>query len=686
MKITLSIITIFCYLFVSSATALSQEYTWRVFLKDKGNETFKSGSELYNKTLALHSTRALERRAKTRETNNLITIDDAPIYKPYINQLLGISGTDLLLQLRWANYLVVRCDSMAAKSIEKLSFVKKIERTGKKLIPQSKLEISAYPYINRTSDFENSSIEANVNNCGVFHYGFSFNQSFMLGVPQLHSLGITGEGSLLAFFDTGFRWRSHNSLKNSLVRGEYDFVMTDSITSNQEGDKDNQDEHGTLVMSTVAGFQHDSLIGVSPFSEFLLAKTEDIRSETRMEEENYAAAVEWAEAQGADIISSSLSYGKLDSTDETYSYDDMNGSFPITSKAVNEAVRRGVVCITAAGNSGPRDSTISSPGDADSVITVAGVAPDGINVVGFSSRGPTASKVPKPDIAAQAIGVVTSSMSDSLAIRTSSGTSFATPLIAGCASLLLSQYPELTSWQVRNSLLDASHREDSVPTKAIGHGVPNVEKAMLKNGPLITRFSSYQVGNYLRVISAVKSNTPVLSVNLIVKFADDDEPTSITMLPTDRKPFYGVDIPLKKFDNKNALAFITAIDGIRERSFPCNYLGNGIFSLLPIDTENIQCGISRDSLPTIATVSTVNDQVSSNNLLIEQDFFDENYTSNQIEISVYDILGNLIVSKEYSIDSSNQFLLDFSSVLSYHGTFYALVKNGVKVKSIVFRY
>jgi serine protease AprX len=96
------------------------------------------------------------------------------------------------------------------------------------------------------------------------------------------------------------------------------------------------------VLSTVAGFQQDSLIGAAPFASFLLAKTEDLPTETRLEEENYAAAVEWAESRGADIISSSLGYSRMDNTDESYTYDDMNGSLPIVSRAVNDAVKRGV--------------------------------------------------------------------------------------------------------------------------------------------------------------------------------------------------------------------------------------------------------------------------------------------------------------------------------------------------------
>lgn len=679
---------VLCFLCMPFVHSYAQEQTWRVYMKDKGNEPFVKGSALYKNTLDLHSKKSLERRSKVLHFGNsdFISIEDAPIYKPYIDQITSLPECTILLRLRWRNYIVVRCDSTVASKIETFPFVHKLEKTNKRLIAQSTTLSNFYRFINNSSESTFGTVSLS-GNCGTFRYGFSDTQNRMLGIPDLHSLGILGDNSLLAFFDTGFRWKSHASLWNSKVEGEYDFVMLDSITANQEGDRENQDEHGTLVMSTVGGFQQDSLVGVAPNATFYLAKTEDIRSETRMEEENYSAAVEWAESRGVDIISSSLSYGRLDSTDETYSYNEMDGSFPITSRAVNDAVKRGVVCITAAGNSGPRDSTISSPGDADSVITVAGVAPDGVSVIGFSSRGPTASKVLKPDLSAQCVQVVTMKMGDSTAIKFGSGTSFATPLIAGCVALMLSQYPELTPWQIRNSLFRSAEKADTFSHKDIGYGVPKIKKAMLANGPLITRISSYPVGNYMRVITGIVSNTPITSAELIIKFGDEMEENKITLLPTDKKPYYAIDIPLEDFNGKDALAFISVNSGTFKRSFPCNYNGEGIFTPIPFNKEDIRCGISRDSLPTIAVIASVNENNTSMTMeyfngLLQLDLGDSPY----VETIVYDVLGNLIYRKEFSVLSYQKFTFDFTPILPQSGTFYAIIKNGVHVKRIALRH
>ena len=141
-----------------------------------------------------------------------------------------------------------------------------------------------------------------------FDYGPSFGQLQLSDIPAVHSKGITGEGVLLGLLDTGFNWKNHESLQDATVVAEYDFIFKDKSTANDSLDNPEQHNHGTLVFSIVGGFREGSLIGSAFGSDFILAKTEDIRSEKHIEEDNYAAALEWMESYGVDITSSSLGY------------------------------------------------------------------------------------------------------------------------------------------------------------------------------------------------------------------------------------------------------------------------------------------------------------------------------------------------------------------------------------------
>lgn len=105
-----------------------------------------------------------------------------------------------------------------------------------------------------------------------------------------------------------------------------------------------------MILGIVAGKMDGKLYGASYKSKYILAKTEDIRSETRVEEDNYAAALEWMERLGVDVTSSSLGYSEFDNPNESYTYRDMNGQTTIVARAVDSAFVRGVVTVTAAGN------------------------------------------------------------------------------------------------------------------------------------------------------------------------------------------------------------------------------------------------------------------------------------------------------------------------------------------------
>jgi hypothetical protein len=302
-------------------------------------------------------------------------------------------------------------------------------------------------------------------------------------VPLVHSKNINGQNVLIGILDSGFDWELHNSLKDRNVIAEYDYIFDDSVTANQTGDSPTQDSHGTYVFSILAGFVDSVLIGPAFNSSFILAKTEDIRSETHIEEDNYAAALIWMESLGVDITTSSLGYNIFDSG-YSYNYSDMDGRTTIVTKAAELAYQRGVSTFTAAGNEGNNSwGFIIAPADGFGTIAVGAVDEFG-NRAGFSSRGPTSDGRIKPEVAAHGVNTYGAVAGTNNGYRFANGTSAATPIASGVAALLLSAHQHLTNTQIRSILLETSSNSVN-PNNLIGYGIisakdaiefPNLEK------------------------------------------------------------------------------------------------------------------------------------------------------------------------------------------------------------------
>ena len=153
--------------------------------------------------------------------------------------------------------------------------------------------------------------------------------------------------------------------------------------------------HGTMVLSCIAGIKMGK-DGIGYRSRFLLARTE-INTEPAKEEVWWMQAVEWADKNGANVINSSLGYGK-----SRYYVEDMDGKQSLVSKAANMAAAKGMLVCNAMGNEGSDKAwrTLITPADADSVISVGGLNPATDKRIYFSSFGPTADGRLKPNVVA----------------------------------------------------------------------------------------------------------------------------------------------------------------------------------------------------------------------------------------------------------------------------------------------
>lgn len=496
----------------ASEAQVSKKY-W-VYFSDKGPSVPSSGalsktSSLYRQALTVVQPRALARRAKALSPNSLVDASDLPLYQGYLEQVKSV-GARLQQQSRWLNAASYLLTPDQVATVAQLTCVRKVEPVGiiyghgapENLVrPARKFSTTASPA-----------------------YGQSLEQNLMINSPPLHTMGITGHGVLVGMLDTGFRWRFHESLQTRHVVAECDFIQHDSVTANQDCgvstqwcDPINQDQHGTLTMSTLGGFMPGQLVGPAFDVDFILAKTEYLPvSDYKWEEDNWAAGIEWMEACGVDVVSSSLAYNTfVDSTSYTWDHGDFNGRTTVCTKAAVRAAELGIVVCDAMANEGNGNGvvgTLLAPADADSIISV-GAVDFSRRLASFSSTGPTNDGRTKPDVVAPGVGVYCANTAASNAYFSVGGTSLATPLAAASAALLLSARPELTAMQVRDILRSTADTIDvstfpTRPNNFTGWGLVNVFNAALSYGPIFGNSPTVETTN---TFSAV-------SINVVSKF------------------------------------------------------------------------------------------------------------------------------------------------------------------------
>ena len=292
-----------------------------------------------------------------------------------------------------------------------------------------------------------------------------------LRLRPLTDAGVDGSGVRIAIFDGGFDTQDA-AFTGITVTAQYDFVFGDTIVRNEPADDPSAQSHGTAVWSLFAGDVPGRLHGVARGATYLLAKTEDVRTEQRVEEDNYVAALEWADSIGVDIVSTSLAYLIFDNG-FNYAPSQLNGDVAVTTVAADVAAQRGILVVTAAGNSGPGARTLWSPADGDSVLAVG--AEDSLGTLAsFSSRGPTADGRIKPDFTAPGVDVCV--VTGGGTVRRLGGTSFATPLLAASAALVKQLHPTLAPMALRAAFRRwATNR--AAPDSFRGWGRPDVTSA-----------------------------------------------------------------------------------------------------------------------------------------------------------------------------------------------------------------
>ncbi len=429
-----------------------------VFFTDKGifdAGEYKSALDRARGTL---TERAARRRAKTMQPD-LVDFRDLPVDHTYVNQILNYQAK-LRHKSRWLNAASFEVLVSELARISELDFVRSIKPVlGGKRKPVPPGGLPEEPDKGQ-SEFG-------------LDYGNSYAQLQQLNVPAVHDSGYNGQGVLVCMMDTGFL-KDHQAFQlaysEARVLAEWDFINNDGNTQNEPGDPSSQHNHGTCTWSALGGASDGNLYGPAYGASFILAKTEDVSMEQPIEEDNWMAGMEWADSIGADVISSSLCYI------DWYTYEDLDGNTAVTTIAADIAAERGIVVCNAMGNDGPGSGSLMAPADADSMIACGAVDGSGY-LAYFSSRGPTYDGRTKPEVCARGVSTRCADPYDTTSYTYASGTSLSTPLIGGCAALIISAHPDWGPMQVREAMMMTASRA-AYPDNDYGWGIPDILAAI----------------------------------------------------------------------------------------------------------------------------------------------------------------------------------------------------------------
>lgn len=448
---------ILCFvgLLILSVTAIAQpQYGFRISFTDKAGTTHS-----LTNPIGYLSQRAIDRR-----TAQNISIDstDLPVSPAYMDSVLTLTGGKLHMTSKWFNYTVILLnDSSDILTLQGKPFIDTIAYIAYYPLGLHKPGKEAPPVQKKTTG-------------SALYYGDAWQQTSLVRGDYLHDIGRKGEGKLIAVLDEGFEGvdtgPAFDSLMNSTrLIDQYNY--RDAVSNVFMNGL-----HGTTSLSTLAGNLPGTYVGTAPYADYALYITEIQGSEQVIEMDNIVAASERADSVGADIITISLGYDRFNlPTMFSLTYADIDGKTTIAAKAANMATTKGILFVASAGNEGGGSwNYILTPGDADSAITVGSVGLDRVPA-NNSGYGPNSSGRIKPDVCM--VGQPASVMRNGPNPLLSSGTSWATPQLAGWAACLMQTSTTLTPYQVRIAIQKSAHVYNN-PGVQLGYGVPNFHTAL----------------------------------------------------------------------------------------------------------------------------------------------------------------------------------------------------------------
>lgn len=416
---------------------------------------------------SLLSQKAIDRRAKF---NIAYDSSDFPVNEQFIKTVLADTTLHFRYSLKWHNGIVVSSQKPRGDELtKKLTFIKNIFYLGETELPRTNTE---QPFFSPTKKLKESTIATK--NLNEIDYGLAFAQNQQIGVTALHRLGFDGKNVTVAVFDAGFNKIDvlpsfmKAQANNQLMFG-YDWVDLDNTLNVK-------DNHGTAVTSCIGAYDPGKYIGSAPNANFVLFRTEFGKTENPIEELNWCKAAEIADSLGVDMITSSLGYNQFDDKSLSYTHKSLDGNTSFISLGANTAVEKGIFVLNSAGNEGDdKWFKIGTPADVPNVLTIGAVDRKG-KIGRFSSKGPNADRIVKPDVCAMGVRAAVASSFGSY--YKGYGTSYATPIAAGGVACLLQAFPNKTPQQIADAIRSTATQNDH-PDSLMGYGLAQFQRAYM---------------------------------------------------------------------------------------------------------------------------------------------------------------------------------------------------------------
>ncbi len=407
----------------------------------------------------------LTQAALNRKNAQGIVIDDrdVPLNETYKAAIEAATGISVLAKSKWLNAVYVRGTETNINNLLNLPFVIDVEFADKTL---------NRPTAGRQFTQDKFEVENQFPSRPIYNYGSATNQTEMINVDYLHENDFIGEDIIVAFMDNGYPNVLSNpayaDLRNEgRLLGWYDFVARVE-SPNGTG------SHGANTFSDAAGFLESQFVGTAPGASYYLYVTEDDNSESPAEEAYWVEALERADSLGVYVTNTSLGYQAFDNSSFDHNYTDLDGLTTIAARGSNAGFDKGMINVTSAGNQGNDFGKVATPADAYGSFTIGAVDANE-NYVSFSSRGPNAAGVIKPDVMAKGLDAAIISQNGN--VTTASGTSFSSPITAGAVASLWSAVPHLKNDVVMQTIRESADRYNN-PTDEYGYGIPDFGDAL----------------------------------------------------------------------------------------------------------------------------------------------------------------------------------------------------------------